>query len=111
MNNIQQGEALKEEGMRRAVDHANRETLSWSQRALAAVKAAAILNPHITTEGVAAWAYKRGLPQPPDPRAWGSVMRSAVIRGIVLGDGYEKSANPRAHRRPVQVWKSNLHRS
>jgi hypothetical protein len=111
MNNIQQGEALKEEGMRRAVDHADREVLSWSERAYAAVKIFAIKGLPFTTEEIARWAYSHGLPVPPDPRAWGSVMRSAVLAGLVEASHYEKSQNPKAHRRPVQVWQSKRSRN
>lgn len=103
-----QGELLRDEGMQRAVDHADRETAQWSNRALAAVRVIAILNETFTTEAVVQYATEKGVPLAPDPRAWGAVVRTAVKRGYMRPGHYEKSLNPRAHRRPVQVWLSNL---
>lgn len=47
-----------------------------------------------------------GLPDPPEPRVMGAVMREAVKAGLIeKTDRFEPSPNPRQHLRPVQVWR------
>lgn len=40
-----------------------------------------------------------------DPTAFGPVPSELATLGIIAADGYQKSARPEAHARPVQIWK------
>lgn len=104
------GQELALEGMTRAVEHADREIENWSDRAMQYLRIFAQMERRFMSEQVRAWAEEKGLESPPDPRAWGAVMRRAVIERLVRADGYEPSKNPKAHHRPTQVWASLTHK-
>lgn len=77
----------------------------WKDRAIDALRAfiATIGDSDFINEDVVAWADKeRGLPAPPDGRAWGAVISSARRSGLIRATGrflYGKSASPKT------VWK------
>lgn len=101
----------RDDGMAHAVDHAERETPEWSVRAyalltalLASRKQAGKADPFMA-EDVRRYADRAGFPAPPDPRAWGSVLRKAANAGLIVNAGFAKSKNPKAHVRPTALWR------
>ncbi len=103
------GAQLRDEGMVRAAEHADRLHAAWQDRAMGFLKEfIASANRHdahyFSAEEVYAFAERRGLPKPPDRRAWGVVMVRAVKAGIVCKRGYSVSERPECHRRPVTMW-------
>lgn len=104
---IQDAIALKERGMQRAVDSAEREMPGWKIAALTFLKS--FLSTHhapFMAEEFRAWAYEMGLPQV-SGRAFGSVMVTAQKKGYVRAAGFGFTKNPKAHRTPATVWIKN----
>jgi hypothetical protein len=78
----------------------------WTARALNVVKRIARRNSTFTTDDV--WE-KLGEDRPAEPRALGSVMRTAVSSNICRSSGgYRQSRRPESHKRPVLVWRSAI---
>lgn len=97
---------LAEEGMSRAVDHADEIEPGWSQRAYGMLESYALNHFEFMTEEVRVWAHGEGLPTPPDGRAWGAVTLRAVKAGVIAWERYQKTRSPPAHATPRAVWKS-----
>lgn len=107
---IEAGIALRDEGMMRATKRACGEEPEWPERALSAFHAYAKGHEFFTTEDVVAFAREQGL-ETPESRAWGSVARRAMLRGMVTHTGrYVASINPCAHRGPKAVWGSRIYK-
>lgn len=102
------GPALRDEGMARATEHAERVIPGWRTSALEWVMEIARHHGYLTSETVMDAAYARGLSPPPEPRAWGTVMTGAARAGWIVRDGYETSKHPQAHCRPITRWRSLL---
>lgn len=101
------------EGAKRAADHADRETAQWSDMAIGWVRILAMRRAEMTSETVRDYAFQHGLPDPPDPRAWGFVMPAAARAGHIAKkttpEGYDvfvTGRNQQSHGRPVRVWSS-----
>lgn len=100
---------LRDAGMQQAIDHADTEAPTWSERAFRFTKAFAIMNKRLTSEGVRQYAERCGLPKPPDGRAWGAVMIRAVRAGIIAKIGYTTALDPKVHCNPVTLWQSSIY--
>lgn len=101
---------LAEEGMTRAVEHADRVEPKWSERAAQFLRDYAVTTPEFMSESLRVWAHNCGLPLPPDPRAWGAVVNAAVRDGILVRDRFELTKIPPAHATPRPVWRSLIYR-
>ena len=98
-------ETLRDAGILEAVEHADAVTPRWSERAFdALVDFLRAPRAGFMAEDVRAYAENRGLPVPPDPRAWGGVFQPAARAGLIQKAGYDTSRNAHAHLRPTQVW-------
>lgn len=97
---------LATEGMNRAVEHADRVNQHWSVEAGQLLRIYAQINHEFMTEDLRVWAHKKGLPLPPDPRAWGAVVQAAVRDGIIIRDRFAMTKIPPAHATPRPVWRS-----
>lgn len=77
------------EGMRRAVEHADRVEPEWSDDALAALQAYAILRrgESFLIEEVIK-SSRKFFPQPPTTKAWGAVVKRAQREGWLVKDGF-----------------------
>lgn len=106
---IATGHELADEGAGRALRHAEAEHPGWGLRARDALEKSCVTFTTFTSETVRAVAKHMGLEDPPDDRSWGGVFRYAVRKGWMVKDGYETSANAKAHARPVTRWKSKLY--
>ena len=81
---------------------------TWKEDAYAVVRQLAETKPSFSSNDV--WAA--GLSQPHDARALGPIMLGAARKGwIHMAEGYFVESNlSQQHRRPVQVWRSQLFR-
>ena len=85
----------RDDGIRRAVEHADSVEPSWSDRAGAMLLQYAASREAWMAEDLREWAHARGLPSPPDGRAWGVVVRRAAAAGhiVKVGAGPARSSN------------------
>lgn len=97
---------LADDGMARAVDHADAVEEGWSERAYKLLCRYATEHSEFMTEDVRVWAHQIGLPKPPDGRAWGAVTLRAVKASIIYCHHYRKTRIPPAHATPRPVWRS-----
>lgn len=81
-------EARRDAAMASAVEHADNATPGWSDAALEYVKHFARAHKEFLAEDVRVLAPLLGLPEPPDNRAWGAVIRRARKEGIITPAGY-----------------------
>jgi hypothetical protein len=100
------GEALRDDGIDRAISHAGHE---WAARAYGYfIEYAARVGVHteFQTEDVRQWAESIGFARPPDPRSWGAVAVRARRAGITkkVGNGPAKAA--RVHCGLVSIWRA-----
>lgn len=92
-----QARARADDGIQRAVTHADAVEPSWSDRALNALLWYASATgggerpgPFLI-EDMRACAYLAGLPPPPDGRAWGAVVQRAARAGHIVQVGFERA--------------------
>lgn len=97
---------LRDAGMKTAIDHADRISEHWSDRAYWIAEAYARLHSEFTGEQLRSYASAVGLELPPDGRAWGGVLNRLARSGLIRKGGYRNSTNPLAHCRPVTVWRT-----
>lgn len=98
--------ARRDGGMAAAVEHADRAVDSWSVEALASIIAQVehgLLDQPTLAEAIRERSYALDLPRPPDGRAWGAVIQSAVRRGIIVHDGYANAAS--SNLSPKKLWR------
>lgn len=100
---------LANDGMARAVEHADAVEGDWSERAYQMLLDYALNHFEFMTENVRVWAHERGLPTPPDGRAWGAITVRAVRDKIIIRDRYQFTRIPPAHSTPRPVWRSQLY--
>jgi len=102
--NPQRGQELREEAIAKVRGHVDP---GWFCRALSAVRTVARERPTFTTDQVWERLIRDGVGAVTEPRAMGSVMRTAESTGVVKAtDTWELSKRPGCHRRPVRVWRS-----
>ena len=90
------------EGMTRAVDHADRVIGGWSDMAYEYLRQFKDSHKEFLTEDVRIWAETQGLEPPPDNRAWGAVINRAVRANLIRRVGYGNAKT--GHMRPMPVW-------
>lgn len=97
-------------GMEQASSHADAVEERWTDRAFDLLKLYAESHMMFMTEEVRVWAHgEKGLPQPPDKRAWGAVTNRAVKQRILICDHYRPTTIPPAHATPRPVWRSQIY--
>lgn len=96
---------LRDDGIRRAVEHADALEPSWSERAYTFFCGWLLgrNEPFQTCE--ARWASEGIVPPPPDARAWGHVARRAALAGKIVAIGTAPDLDPKSHRSPCNVWR------
>ena len=98
---------LAEAGSERALAHANLVLFTWGDEALGWVREALKLSPKITAGYVRDLATLGKLPEAPEPRAWGAVMKRAQREGIIKPTKDFICTNRLAsHGRPERVWEA-----
>lgn len=110
--------AQAEDGMRRALDHAERdypkqgaEYPTWGEAALAWLRAYAERHEEfpgwfVTSES----SRDPKFPDPINPKAWGMIWRRAQRLGIVVHSG-KTTPRPTRHGCPAVVWRSLVYRA
>lgn len=92
-------------GMRRAAEHAERESDGWIERAVTVLRTAAqVAKPEdeFTIEQLRADGWSRLLPEPPDLRAWGSATQIAARRGFIeKTGGYAPATSSNGSPKPL----------
>ena len=99
---METGKELRDKGIQRAINHAEREEPNWQQQALAYLMR--YPGKRFQAEDVRLWAYENGLTPAPHDRAWGAVIIYAKKHGIIRFYGYKNVKNPKAHSTPASVW-------
>lgn len=96
------------DGMRRALEHAERDVPDWGDRALAYLEEYAKTHDRFPGWFVTQAADLVGaVPTPPTRKAWGSIFTKAARLGWIKKDGYTQ--DPHRHANPCPVWKSTVH--
>lgn len=105
------GAQLRDDGMERAVEHADAVKPKWSDDAFEHLRRFAESLHTFTSEDVREVAERDGLAVPPDSRAWGGVVIRAVRAGIIVHNGdYRKARAPKVHCSIGSVWRSLVFR-
>lgn len=100
---------MRDAGINTAARHADEQSPRWVDRATELLTEYARQHRVINSERVRGYAASRGLPHPPDGRAWGAVMQRAARAGWIRKTGrYETAEDPKVHCNPVAVWESLL---
>lgn len=97
---------LRDEGMARSADHAERVNPGWQDRAVSFIRSYAITHEQFMCEGARRYAEARGIGSPPDKRAWGTAMIKAAKASIVKKVGLAYATDPKVHMNPASLWKS-----
>jgi hypothetical protein len=103
-------EILRDEGIMRAVDHADKVHEQWSDRAFSTltdyIELIGGAGSEFTSEMVRFYAEDQGLPKAPDQRAWGAVMLKAVRANKCKKKGWATATDPKVHCNPVTLWEA-----
>lgn len=92
-------------GIAASMARADRVHEGWSGEAFALLREYMTDNEFFKAEDVRIFAHgSRGLPVPPDLRAWGGVVQRAVRERLIKKVGHGSSKNKTSHYRPVMVW-------
>jgi len=103
---IKQARAERDNGIKRAADHADRVSDGWSDRAYQfLLKFLGNHNGPFMAEEVRSAAALMDFELPPSARAWGSVVLKAAKAGIIERIGIQKVKNKNAHCANATVWR------
>lgn len=83
-----EADRAQRDGMAAAVEHADDVVFAWSQRAEALLVEFAGGVETFLAEDARAFAAERGLPSPPDGRAWGAVLQRARRANLIQKVGF-----------------------
>lgn len=95
-----------QEGIKRAVDHADRWHSEWSTKAYDLLLE--FLHGRMdgfTAPEVRSFAYSRGLPVPPSQRAWGGIMARARNERVIVDTERFIRAPAEMNHQPIRVWR------
>lgn len=100
------GAELRDDGIERAVSHANEKHEDWADSAYNFLLMYMRKPNHqeFMAEEVREAAYGI-VAEPPSLRAWGGIIRKAAIAGYIERIGFQSVKNPKAHCAPCAVWK------
>lgn len=103
----EQAKALRDDGIYKAVSHADQVAPGWSDKAFEI--SAMYLNrlkagSETTSEAIRLHAEGSGLSHPPDTRAWGAVLLRLAKANKIKKLGWTTAQDPKAHCRPVTLW-------
>jgi len=104
---IQKAEKKRDDGIKRAADHAGKE---WTEGAFEILKQFLRGWPAdnlFMGEDVRFYADRLGYSKPPHLRAWGAVLVRAAREGFILNAGSDKVKDPNGHRGFATRWRKN----
>lgn len=99
------GRMGRDAGMARATSHADHRNAGWSDRAYLKARKFIRRMKLFTAEQARAWAYRNGLEEPTDDRAWGSVLTRLSREGHIRKVSYRQATGKACHMHPVTLWK------
>jgi hypothetical protein len=103
---LNEGRTGRDAGMARSTAHADDCQTDWSSTAYLLLRNfIRKYDANFTAEQVRAWAHAKGLPMPPDGRAWGSVFTRVAKEGLIRKLGYRQAEGRACHMHPVTLWK------
>lgn len=97
------GEYLRDQGMSRAVEHADRVIESWSDKAYKYTVGYIQSHDKFMVEDIRQ-ASRGVISEPPSIRAWGSIIVRAAKKGLVKRIGFQSVKNAKAHCANAAVW-------
>lgn len=98
-----------EEGMGRALEHAEADSPGWGSQALAYLRQYAETHDRFPGWFATQAADLTGaVPTPPTLKAWGSIFTKAARKGWIVKDGYGQ--DPHRHANPCPIWRSLIYR-
>jgi len=86
-----------------AADNAGED---WKKIAYEAFVEYARKNPTFTTEQMR--AESKGIPPPPEPRAWGHIVNMAKRNNVIEYAGITTATSPKVHGMRITVWNSKI---
>lgn len=99
--------AAADDGMRRAIEHAESECENWGELAYLFLEQFCRRNLSFISEDVSGASKTWGMVQPPTDRAWGQVYRRAQKAGVIEMDGTGRSR--RRHASLCPRWRSKIY--
>lgn len=101
---------LRDDGITRAVDHADAVNMDWSERAEQIAREYIDLiggaGHQFTSEMIRFYATEQSFPKPPDGRAWGAVMMKLARSGRCKKVGWATASDPKVHCNPITLWEA-----
>lgn len=101
---LDEARAARDEGMKRALDHAERDVPAWSAVALQFLRGYAAKHRQFTSFELRNAAREWGLSMPATDKAFGSVFVKAAKEGVIERAGYVP--HPERHASPTVLWNS-----
>jgi hypothetical protein len=100
--------AAAQDGIQRAVAHAEADHHGWTERALDFLREYARKNERFPGFFVTAASEKdRAFPQPKNEKAWGAIYRRAAREGVIIDSG-KTMKHPKRHGCPATIWRSRI---
>lgn len=97
----------RDDGMARAVDHADRDAPGWSNEAYSFLISYARTHDQFIAEQFVAYAEHSGLIVPPTGKAYGAVFKRGAKAGIIERIGFGVST--KRHASPTPLWQSRIY--
>lgn len=97
----------RDEGIARAVDHADAVAPKWSDRAYDFLLAHARVTAQFTSYEFRQAMRLMGKPMPPTDKAFGGVFQKAARDGVIEKAGYAQ--HPERHCSPTPIWRSRVY--
>lgn len=102
------GDQLRDQGMTRAIDHANQVHANWSEDAYAfLIVFVATHKDEFMCEDMRS-SSEGIVPEPPSKRAWGAVVAKAAKSGLIKRKGFRSVSNAKAHSANASVWQRSI---
>lgn len=105
-DNKKRARSARDQGIKRAIDNADRHCADWSDRAFSLVQPYLMrkAGEKITGEEVRQYVERMGLPNPPDKRSWGAIMLRAAKKGLLQKVGWTTASDPKVRCNPISLW-------
>ena len=97
------GEVLRDEGIQKAMIHANIAVGMWTELAFNFLRTYIRSNREFMAEDVRN-ASIGIISEPPSDRAWGGIFVRAAKNGLIKRKGFQNVKNVKAHCTPATLW-------